>query len=73
MLQSSNDEYDDVVLGEPRRHEKEAVYDFSDSEEEEELENRLRKVEASVRKKQRVRVKSERLCDKSCNRPSRGL
>lgn len=55
MLESSEDSDAEVgTLEEPRRRDKEAVFDFSDSEEEEQLESRLKQIEANIRKKHKV-------------------
>lgn len=52
MLKSSDDERNGE-LPEAISAEKEAVYDFSDSEDEEEMEKRLRKIEVNIRRKQK--------------------
>lgn len=52
---------DDGGLPEAKAPRKEAVYDFSDTDEDdvEEMEKRLKKIEASVRRKQKVRVTAD--------------
>ncbi|KAF6041113.1 hypothetical protein EB796_000592 [Bugula neritina] len=55
--QSSEDDNGDIPVA--KAPSREAVYDFSDSEEEEELENRLKKIEANIRRKQKHSDSSE--------------
>lgn len=64
----SDDEYTQRGIPEAKAPRREAVYDFSDSDEdEEELEKRLKKVEASLRRRQKV-TNVEILCKRRLNR-----
>ena len=51
-VDKDSDESDEIPQAKPPR--REAVYDFSDSEDEEEMEKRLQKIEANIRRRRKV-------------------